>query len=63
MTAVKGEKPEAVARQLNVSVGSVYAAKFRIVKRIRSLVSKMDDHEFDDSILNVSDSKQLKPTE
>ena len=45
LTAVEGKKPEDVAKQLNVSVGSVYAAKFRIVSRIRKFVSQFDDSE------------------
>lgn len=45
MTSVEGRKPEDVAKELNVSVGSVYAAKFRIVNRIRKLVARFDDGE------------------
>ncbi|MEL7500025.1 MAG: sigma-70 family RNA polymerase sigma factor [Planctomycetota bacterium] len=42
-TAIEGESPELVAKQLGLSVGSVYAAKFRIVNRIRQIVSRLDD--------------------
>jgi RNA polymerase sigma-70 factor (ECF subfamily) len=53
MTAVEGQKPEAVAEQLGISVGSVYAAKFRIVTRIRKIVSRFDDTEnIEDDLLN-----------
>ncbi len=45
MTAVEGRKPEDVAQELGVSVGSVYAAKFRIVARLRKQVAKFDDDE------------------
>jgi RNA polymerase sigma-70 factor (ECF subfamily) len=45
LTAVEGQKPEDVAQQLGLSVGSIYAAKFRIVSRIRKIVSKLDDAE------------------
>ncbi len=44
-TAVAGRKPEEVAEELNVSLGSVYAAKFRIVARIKKLVARFDDEE------------------
>lgn len=43
MTSVEGKNAEEVARQLNITVGSVYAAKFRIVNRIRKVVSRLDD--------------------
>lgn len=53
LTAVEGRKPEDVARELNLSVGSIYAAKFRIVARIRKIVSKLDDTEqIEDELLN-----------
>ncbi len=53
LTAIEGKKPEEVAQQLNVSVGSVYAAKFRIVSRIRKIVSQFDDSEnVEDDLLN-----------
>ena len=53
LTAIEGHRPEDVAEQLNVSVGSVYAAKFRIVSRIRKIVSQFDDSEnFEDELLN-----------
>ncbi|MFT5300521.1 MAG: RNA polymerase sigma factor (sigma-70 family) [Mariniblastus sp.] len=45
MTAVEGRKPEEVAAELKLTVGSVYAAKFRIVTRIRKLVARFDDGE------------------
>jgi len=52
MTTVAGQKPEDVAQELGVSLGSVYAAKFRIVTRIRKLVARLDDAEsFDDAML------------
>ena len=51
-TAVEGQKPEAVAQQLGVSVGSVYAAKFRVVSRIRQIVSQWDDSDcIDESLI------------
>lgn len=43
LTSVEGQKPEAVAEQLSLTVGSVYAAKFRIVNRIREKVQRLDD--------------------
>ncbi len=42
-TAIEGEKAENVADQLGISVGSVYTAKCRVVARIRSKISEMDD--------------------
>ena len=44
-TAVDGEKPEVVAMEMGISVGSVYAAKFRIVNKIRKAIAKLDDSE------------------
>lgn len=58
LTAVDGWKPEEVARELGISVGSVYAAKFRIVTRIRKLVARFDDSEqVEDQIL-----KEINPS-
>lgn len=48
LTAVEGQKAEVVASKLGMSIGSVYAAKFRIVKRIRQVVSTLDDKEYFD---------------
>ena len=44
LTAVEGEKPEAVAEQLGISVGNVYTGKCRVVARIRKMVKHLDDH-------------------
>lgn len=58
-TSVDGQKPEAVAQQLNLSVGAVYAAKFRIVSRIRSIVEKFDEEQHsNDSILKTICTKR-----
>lgn len=58
MTTVEGKKPEAVAQTLGVSVGSVYAAKFRIVARIRKQVAQFDDDDqIEDEILNAMNSQ------
>ena len=43
MTTVEGRSAEYAAKQLGMTVGSVYAAKFRIVARIRKLVARLDD--------------------
>ena len=51
MTAVEGHKPEVVAEKLQLTVGSVYAAKFRIVARIKTIVAKLDDGEHADEEL------------
>ena len=50
-TAVEGRSAESVAKDLGLSTGSVYAAKFRSVKRIREVVSNLDDSECDDRML------------
>lgn len=50
LTAVDGHKPEQVAKDLGISVGSVYAAKFRIVARIRKLVARFDDDDAADDM-------------
>ena len=42
-TSIEGEPAEKVASRLGISVGSVYAAKFRIITRIRKLVERYDD--------------------
>ncbi|MFK7768736.1 MAG: RNA polymerase sigma factor [Mariniblastus sp.] len=53
LTAVEGQSPEAVAEQLGLSVGSVYAAKFRIVARIKKIVTRLDDSDqAEDELLN-----------
>ncbi len=41
-TAVEGKRPEDVARELGVSVGSVYTAKCRVVARLRAILSQLD---------------------
>jgi len=43
MTAVEGSQPEQVAKELGVSVGSVYAAKCRVVARLRTTISRLDE--------------------
>ena len=60
LTSVEGVKPEDVAAQLGQTLGSVYAAKFRIVSRIRAIVARFDDSDqFDDSILkNIRESEK-----
>ena len=42
-TAVVGRKPENVACELGLSVGSVYVAKNRILKKIRQKIAEIDD--------------------
>ena len=42
-TAVDGEKPAEVAKQLGLSVGSVYVAKNRILRRLREKIAHIDD--------------------
>ncbi len=58
LTSVEGQKPEEVAAQLGQSLGSVYAAKFRIVSRIRAIVARFDetDHSDDSILQNIRDN-------
>lgn len=52
LTSVDGVKPEQAAEQLGVSLGSVYAARFRIIARLREIVSRFDESDDgEDSIL------------
>jgi RNA polymerase sigma-70 factor (ECF subfamily) len=41
LTAVRGEPPTEVARRLNLRVGSVYAAKCRVLSRIRERIQAL----------------------
>lgn len=43
MTAIDGQKPEQVAKELKLSVGTVYTAKCRVVARIRAMIARVDD--------------------
>lgn len=45
LTSVDGQKAEDVANQLGLSVGAIYAAKFRIVSRIRTIVEQFDEDD------------------
>jgi RNA polymerase sigma-70 factor (ECF subfamily) len=63
LTAVEGQKPESVAEQLEVSVGSVYAAKFRIVSRIRKVISRLDDDDQFDSQANEQWLNEIRSIE
>lgn len=45
LTAVEGRSAERVASQLNLSVGTVYTAKCRVVARIRERISGLEDEE------------------
>ncbi|MFN3191026.1 MAG: RNA polymerase sigma factor [Aureliella sp.] len=44
-TAIEGEKADKVAGELGIPVGSVYAAKFRIVAKLRSVLADIDASE------------------
>ena len=53
LTSVEGQKAEDVARELGMTTGSVYAAKFRIVARLRELISRLDENDdTEESILS-----------
>ncbi len=45
MTAIEGQPAPKVAQALDLAIGNVYAAKFRIVARIRETVERFDDAE------------------
>jgi len=42
-TSIEGRRPEAVAASLGISVGAVYIAKSRVVKRLRELIESLED--------------------
>ncbi len=44
-TTVEGKKAGRVAEELGVSVGTVYTSKCRVVARVRSKLSELDDSE------------------
>jgi RNA polymerase sigma-70 factor (ECF subfamily) len=45
MTAVDDREPEAVAAELNLTVGAVYIARSRVLMRLRSEVAKWEDND------------------
>jgi len=51
LTSIEGQRAETVAEQLGLSLGSVYAAKFRIVARMREIVARLDDAEDTEEII------------
>jgi RNA polymerase sigma factor (sigma-70 family) len=46
LTAVEAKSPELVATELSMSVGAVYAAKCRILSRVRAAVSELSQGEY-----------------
>ncbi|MEL6107253.1 MAG: sigma-70 family RNA polymerase sigma factor [Planctomycetota bacterium] len=46
MTAVEGEQAANVAERLGISVGSVYVAKNRVIKKLRLKIREIDDSEW-----------------
>jgi RNA polymerase sigma-70 factor (ECF subfamily) len=47
MTAVEDESVEMVAKRLDVSCGAVYAARSRIMRRLKEKVREFDEEEMD----------------
>ncbi|MGB7343050.1 MAG: sigma-70 family RNA polymerase sigma factor [Pirellulaceae bacterium] len=45
LTSIENEKAAAVAEQLGISVGAVYIAKSRVIKRIRELIQEIEPEE------------------
>ena len=45
MTGVDGESPKAVADRLEISVGSVYVAKNRVLKKLRDKIREIDESQ------------------
>lgn len=43
MTAIEGLKPQLVAEELNLSVGSVYVAKNRVIAKLKNKIASVDD--------------------
>ncbi len=48
LTALEGKAPKDVAERLKMSVGAVYVAKTRVLKRIRTCVEKIDAESLED---------------
>jgi DNA-directed RNA polymerase specialized sigma24 family protein len=40
MTAFDGASPQSVAADLGITVGAVYAAKYRVLARLRAMLSQ-----------------------
>ena len=49
LTAIEGTKPDVVARELGMSIGSVYTAKCRVFARIKSTIATLDGEPIDES--------------
>lgn len=43
MTAIEGRNANDVSRELDLPAGNIYAAKFRIIAKIRQIVERFDD--------------------
>ncbi|MEZ5966251.1 MAG: sigma-70 family RNA polymerase sigma factor [Planctomycetota bacterium] len=54
-TAILGQRPEDVAAQLGMSMGSVYTAKCRVFARIRKVIAGLDTHELERFQLDVDE--------
>jgi len=48
LTAVEDEPPAAVSEKLGISIGAVYAAKCRVMQRLRDAASEIDSSEVRD---------------
>lgn len=55
LTAIQGKKAEEVAEQLDVSIGSVYTAKCRVMNRIRDVVQRWEEVSGQDKFDPVDD--------
>lgn len=63
LTSVEGRKPEVVAKELGMTPGGIYTAKFRIVSRIKKLVEKFEEQGTDHEALLREIGSRLTPDE
>lgn len=47
LTMIQGKSTELAAKQLNLSVGNVYAARSRVMKKLKEAVRQMEDFDCD----------------
>jgi len=55
LTAVENRPPADVAKQIGLSVGAIYAAKCRVLKRLREAVSEIDENNTSPQNINSNE--------